>query len=132
MRVPLSWLADYVPLTLPPEALAARLTMAGVETTYEPGASATWDKVRVGRVIDVAPHPNADRLRLATVDLGGETATVVCGAPNVAPGQRIAFASVGANLIDGKDRRAQRAEGGDDSRRRLRGDGLLRQGAGPR
>ena len=102
MRVPLSWLADYVPLTLPPEALAARLTMAGVETTYEPGASATWDKVRVGRVVDVAPHPNADRLRLATVDLGGETATVVCGAPNVAPGQRIAFANVGANLIDGK------------------------------
>ena len=102
MRVPLSWLADYVPLTLPPEALAARLTMAGVETTYEPGASATWDKVRVGRVVDVAPHPNADRLRLATVDLGGETATVVCGAPNVAPGQRIAFAGVGANLIDGK------------------------------
>ena len=102
MRVPLSWLADYVPLTLPPEALAARLTMAGVETTYEPGASATWDKVRVGHVVDVAPHPNADRLRLATVDLGGETATVVCGAPNVAPGQRIAFAGVGANLIDGK------------------------------
>ena len=102
MRVPLSWLADYVPLSLPPEALAARLTMAGVETTYEPGASATWDKVRVGRVVDVAPHPNADRLRLATVDLGGETATVVCGAPNVAPGQRIAFASVGANLIDGR------------------------------
>ncbi len=102
MRVPLSWLADYVPLSLPPEALAARLTMAGVETTYEPGASATWDKVRVGRVVDVAPHPNADRLRLATVDLGGETATVVCGAPNVAPGQRVAFASVGANLIDGR------------------------------
>ena len=88
--------------TLPPEALAARLTMAGVETTYEPGASAAWDKVRVGRVVDVAPHPNADRLRLATVDLGGETATVVCGAPNVAPGQRVAFASVGANLIDGR------------------------------
>ena len=102
MRVPLSWLADYVPLTLPPEALAARLTMAGVETTYEPGASATWDKVRVGHVVDVAPHPNADRLRLATVDLGGETATVVCGAPNVAAGQRVAFASVGANLIDGR------------------------------
>ena len=102
MRVPLSWLADYVPLSLPPEALAARLTMAGVETTYEPGASAAWDKVRVGHVVDVAPHPNADRLRLATVDLGGETATVVCGAPNVAQGQRVAFASVGANLIDGR------------------------------
>ena len=52
-------------------------------------------------MIDVAPHPNADRLRLATVDAGRGPQTVVCGAPNVAAGQKIAFARVGAHLIDG-------------------------------
>ena len=102
MRVPLSWLADYVPLTLAPEELARRLTMGGVETSYEPGASRGWANVLVGEVLEVKPHPNADRLRLATVDLGGESQTVVCGAPNVAAGQRIAFARVGAKFADGK------------------------------
>lgn len=101
MRVPLSWLAEYVQLTLPPVELAHRLTMSGVETTYEPGPSAGWDNVVVGHVLSIDPHPNADRLRLATVDIGGETPTVVCGAPNVAAGQKIAFAKVGAHLIDG-------------------------------
>ncbi len=102
MRVPLSWLAEYVPLPLPPAETAHRLTMAGLETTYVPGASAGWDNVVVGEVLDVSPHPNADRLRLATVDTGTGTQTVICGAPNVAAGQRIAFARVGAKLIDGK------------------------------
>ena len=98
MRVPLAWLAEYVPLVLPPEELAHRLTMAGVETTYEAGASAGWAGVVVGHVLEINPHPNADRLRLATVEIDGETPTVVCGAPNVAAGQRIAFAKVGAKL----------------------------------
>ena len=102
MRVPLAWLAEYVPLPLPPAETAHRLTMAGLETTYVPGASAGWDNVVVGNVVDVSPHPNADRLQLATVETGAGTQTVVCGAPNVAVGQRIAFARVGAKLIDGK------------------------------
>ncbi len=101
MRVPLSWLAEYVDLTLPPIELAHRLTMAGVESTFEPGASAGWNHVVVGHVLEINPHPNADRLRLATVDFGGEPATVVCGAPNLEVGQRIAFAQIGAKLADG-------------------------------
>ena len=101
MRVPLSWLAEYVDLTLPPVELAHRLTMAGVESTFKPGASAGWDHVVVGHVLEISPHPNADRLRLATVDFGGEPATVVCGAPNLEVGQRIAFAQIGAKLADG-------------------------------
>ena len=102
MRVPLSWLAEYVPLRMPPADLAHRLTMAGLETTYDPGPGGGWDNVVVGHVLDVRPHPNADRLRLAVVDTGGETSTVVCGAPNVAAGQKIAFARVGAMLTSGK------------------------------
>ena len=54
----------------------------------------------MGRVVEVRPHPNADRLKLATVDLGNEALTVVCGAPNVAEEQKVAFARVGAKLID--------------------------------
>ena len=101
MKVPLAWLSEYVPLKLPPVELAHRLTMAGVEATYVPGASAGWGQVFIGRVAGLQPHPNAQRLRLAAVDLGGgEPVTVVCGAPNIAEGQRIAFARVGAKLID--------------------------------
>jgi phenylalanyl-tRNA synthetase beta chain len=101
MRVPLSWLADYVELKLPVEEMAHRLTMAGLEVKGVERSGGDWAEVVVGRVLAVAPHPNADRLRLATVELPGEQHTVVCGAPNVAVGQRIAFARLGAKLIDG-------------------------------
>jgi len=107
MRIPLKWLAEYVNVTLPPEALARRLTLAGLECaaieSFPPGRG-DWENVFVARVLQVAPHPNADRLRLATVEWGpGESGrqTVVCGAPNVAAGQKIAFARAGARLIDG-------------------------------
>ena len=101
MRVPLSWLKEYVPITLPPEDLAHRLTMAGLEVG-EVEHIGGWDRERVlvGLVTAVEAHPGADRLRLAAVDLGGETWTVVCGAPNVAPGQKIAFAKEGARLYN--------------------------------
>ncbi len=100
MKIPLLWLSDYVELSLSPDEMAHRLSMAGAEVeTVEGGAD--WDGVSVGLVTAVEPHPNADRLRLATVDVGeGEPQTVVCGAPNVAVGQKIAFAREGARLID--------------------------------
>ena len=101
MKVPLAWLADYVPLRLPPQELARRLTLAGIETTYTPGSSTQWgNAVVVGRVDRLEPHPNADRLRLATVDIGNGSRRVVCGAPNIEEGQRIAFAQVGAVLTE--------------------------------
>src|SRR3989337_3293183 len=100
MRVPLKWLSDYVDLPLDPAELAARLTVAGAEVGEVITTGGDWDGVTVGRVVEVARHPNADRLVLATVDLGGELHTVVCGAPNVAAGQKGAFARVGASLID--------------------------------
>ncbi|MGB2694601.1 MAG: phenylalanine--tRNA ligase subunit beta [Dehalococcoidia bacterium] len=105
MRISLKWLADYVDVTLPPKELGHRLTMAGLEVETIHYVGGDWDEklVMVGEVVSVDPHPNADRLRLATVDLGeSERMTVVCGAPNVAPGQKIAFARAGASLIDGK------------------------------
>src|SRR3990172_7681289 len=101
MRVPLKWLSEYVDLTLDPGDLARRLTIAGAEVGEVITSGGDWDGVTVGRVVDVSRHPNADRLVLATVDLGGEQHTVVCGAPNVAAGQKVPFARVGARLIDG-------------------------------
>ena len=98
MLVPLSWLKKYVPVDIPPADLAHRLTMAGTEVDGITETGAGWepDKVMVGEVLKVEPHPNADRLSLPTVALGGgETTTVVCGAPNVAAGQKIAFAREG-------------------------------------
>ncbi len=100
MRVPLSWLREYVDL-VSLESLTDKLTQAGLEVKGIEVIGGSWENVRVGLVQDVQPHPNADRLRLVTVDLGDRKTTVVCGAPNVAAGQRIAFASVGARLIDG-------------------------------
>src|SRR3989337_123868 len=101
MRVPLKWLSEYVDLTLDPAELAARLTIAGAEVGDVITTGGDWEGVTVGRVVDVSRHPNADRLVLATVDIGGELHTVVCGAPNVAAGQKVPFARAGATLIDG-------------------------------
>ncbi len=100
MKTPLSWLKAYVDITGDPRELARRMTLAGVEAESVTVVGGAWDNVVVGRVTKVEPHPNADRLRLATVDTGAGEETVVCGAPNVAAGQKIAFARVGAQLID--------------------------------
>ena len=100
MKIPLSWLRTYVDVNLPHKELGHRLTMAGLETAGTTVIGESWDNVFVGQVASVEPHPNADRLKLATVDLGGERISVVCGAPNVAQGQRIAFAKVGARLVN--------------------------------
>jgi phenylalanyl-tRNA synthetase beta chain len=102
LRVPLSWLSDYVGITLPVEELARRLTIAGVEVGEIIRTGGGWDGIRVAEVLKVEPHPNADRLQLVTVSLGeDEHYRVVCGAPNVASGQKVAFAPEGTHLIDG-------------------------------
>ena len=108
MLVSLKWLRDYLDpapasLAADPEGVAHRLTLASaeVEGIHRVGG---WDRERVliGEVLAVEPHPNADRLRLATVNYGGaEPQRVVCGAPNLEVGQRIAFGREGAVLLDG-------------------------------
>lgn len=101
MRVPLSWLAEYVDLTVEPKELARRLTQAGAEVG-DIITSGDWDNVIVAHALKVAPHPNADRLKLVTVDIGeDEQPQIVCGAPNIKKGQKVAYARIGAKLIDG-------------------------------
>lgn len=101
MRVPMRWLREYVETDLPTEEIAHRLTMVGLEAESIERIGSGWDNVFVGRVDAVEPHPNADRLVLATVSAGEHRLTVVTGAPNIAPGQNVALALVGARLIDG-------------------------------
>ena len=113
LRVPLKWLTDYVDVELSPHELAERLTLAGLEVESVETVGAQWerDKVRVGQVEKLLAHPNADRLCLVEVAFGeARPLTVVTGAPNLmrylaeplpANPLKVAFAGVGAELIDG-------------------------------
>ncbi len=100
MKVSLNWLREYIDITLPLADLADRLTMAGIEVGGMQVVGGSWGNIVVGQIVAINPHPNADRLRLTTVDLGTEQPTVVCGAPNLRLGDKVAFAQVGAQLID--------------------------------
>ena len=100
MKAPLNWLKDYVDITLPLADLASKVTLAGFEVGEPQATGGNWDNVVVGQITAVNPHPNADRLRLTTVDLGTGQETVVCGAPNLNVGDKIAFACIGARLLN--------------------------------
>ena len=109
MRVPLSWLRDYVDIQLAPEQLAERLTLLGMEVKSVERWGAAWENVVVGELLAVEKHPNADRLSLTRVTTGdGQTLEIVCGATNIAVGQRVPVALPGAVLPGG--RRIERTE----------------------
>ncbi len=101
MKVSLRWLRDYVDITLPIKELAERLTMAGIEVKEMQITGGTWENIVIGEIVAVEAHPNADRLKLVTVHLGQKQLTVVSGAPNLRTGDKVPFAYVGAQLIDG-------------------------------
>ena len=101
MKAPLSWLKEYVDVNMPVAELAEKLTIAGIEVTDIKEVGQAWQNIVVGEILEIKPHPNADKLRLATVDIGDEQSTVICGAPNLNKGDKIAFAKTGAELIDG-------------------------------
>lgn len=104
MRVPLSWLGEYVDLELAPEQLAERLTLLGMEVEGIDRIGTDWRSVVVGELLDVVPHPASPRLSLTRVDVGdGRPAlTIVCGATNIRPGQRVPVARPGAVLPGGR------------------------------
>ncbi len=100
MRVPLSWLRDYVDFDLPPERLAERLTMLGMEVQSIERIGEDWRSIVVGELLEVAPHPNSQRLSLTKVRVShaDEPLSIVCGATNIAVGQRVPVALSGAVL----------------------------------
>jgi phenylalanyl-tRNA synthetase beta chain len=102
MLVPLSWLKEYldIPSDLTPHKLAEALTLAGLEVDKVEASSLGFTGVIVGKVLKAEPHPQAERLRIATVSDGKSTYQVVCGAPNCRAGIVTAFAMIGAHLTD--------------------------------
>jgi phenylalanyl-tRNA synthetase beta chain len=105
MRAPLSWLREYVTVDATAEQIADRLAISAfdaVERVREvgvPDLDGNLGRFLVGRVLEVEPHPNADRLRVCQVDVGeGDVRQIVCGAWNFEPGATVAVALPGAFL----------------------------------
>ncbi|HEY9194432.1 MAG TPA: phenylalanine--tRNA ligase subunit beta [Methyloversatilis sp.] len=92
------WLRSFVDPAIDTAALSHLLTMAGLEVEELDPAAVAFTGVVVAEVLSVAPHPDADRLRVCQVDAGGEPLQIVCGAPNVAAGMKVPCATVGAKL----------------------------------
>ena len=107
MKVPVSWLRDYVPVEMPLPELAERLSISsaeveGIERRGVPDEDGNLGLFRVGRVLEAAKHPNADRLQLCQVDVGeGGPRQIVCGAWNFGAGATVAVALPGARLPGG-------------------------------
>lgn len=101
MKVSLSWLKEYVPIDMAENDLADALTMAGLEIEAITNRFEALSSIRVGRIMSVAPHPNADRLTLCEVDIGDRVVSVVCGAPNAVPDKRVPVALPGTVLPNG-------------------------------
>ena len=111
MRLSLNWLSDFVDLTVEAQALADRLTMAGLEVEAVEEVTPGFSGVVVGQVLNVERHPQADRLQVAEVTTGSQTYRVVCGAPHVAAGVLYPFAPPGAILAGGRELKAAKLRG---------------------
>lgn len=107
MKISYNWLKDYLDIELKPEALSELLTDCGLEVE----GLEKWQSVKggmegivIGQVVSCEKHPDADRLSITTVDTGaGEPLPIVCGAPNVAAGQKVVVATVGTTLYQGEE-----------------------------
>ena len=105
MNISYKWLKEYVDFDLTPQQTADALTSCGLEVdaleevqTIKGGLKGLY----VGKVLTCEAHPNSDHLHVTTVDLGkGEPQQIVCGAPNVAAGQKVIVADLGCVLYDG-------------------------------
>ncbi|MCY3713155.1 MAG: phenylalanine--tRNA ligase subunit beta [Gemmatimonadetes bacterium] len=111
IKVPLSWLQAYCDVPWPVEELVDRLVLSGLEVDGVETVGSDFDGFVVGHVERVERHPNADRLSLCTVNVGGESLQVICGAPNVAAGQKVPVARVGAVLPGGMEIRKAKIRG---------------------
>jgi len=102
MKLPLSWLKEYVDIDISPEELADKLTKSGTEVESIEAIGSELEGVVVAQVKDFIKHPNADKLRLCQVDAGlEESLQIVCGATNFEPGDKVALAKVGTDFGEG-------------------------------
>ena len=102
MKVPLSWLKEFVNLDdFTAEEIAKELTLAGSEISSIEKVGGDINGVIIGKVLSVGKHPDADKLSVCEVDIGDETLSIVCGAPNVREGIFVPVAMIGAKLPNG-------------------------------
>ena len=104
MHISYNWLKQFIKLDITPEETSEILTDLGLEvegiTTYE-SLKGGLKGIVVGHVLSCTKHPNADKLNVTKVDLGsGEPVQIVCGAPNVAAGQKVPVATIGTELYE--------------------------------
>src|SRR3989454_11222009 len=117
MKVPTSWLREYVPIEMPITELADRLVIStcefdGIETVGVADVDGNLGLFRVGRVLDAVKHPNADRLQLCQVDVGeGDPRQIVCGAWNFGAGATVGVALPGAVLPTGLELEQRKVRG---------------------
>lgn len=107
MNISYNWLKEYVNFDLTPEETAAALTSIGLETGEVEEVQSVkggLEGLVIGKVLTCEPHPNSDHMHITTVDLGqGEPVQIVCGAANVAAGQKVVVATLGTKLYDGDE-----------------------------
>ncbi len=101
MRIPLSWLQEYISLSLSPEKIAHLLTMAGLEVNHYKVIGEKLKDIVIVRVLQAHKHPNADKLIVANVTDGKQHYQIVCGAPNCRVGLKTALARIGTTLGEG-------------------------------
>lgn len=99
MKIVYSWLKDFIDLDLTPEEMVQQFVHLGIEVASVQTTGADFEGVTVAQITHIEDHPNSDHLHLVDLDLGGgKTQRVVCGAPNIAVGQKIPLARVGSRL----------------------------------
>jgi len=98
MKISVNWLKDYIETGLSVQDIADKLTLTGLEVDDITETGSSFDGIVVGHVLDVQRHPNADKLTVCSVNIGSETVQIVCGAPNVAAGQKVPVATVNTIL----------------------------------
>lgn len=111
MKLPLSWLAEWVDVPWDAAELARRLTASGFEVEGVEPAAPAFSGVVVAEIVGIAPHPDADKLRVCQVNDGGTVLQIVCGAPNARVGLRAPLARVGAKLPGDLSIKAARLRG---------------------
>jgi len=101
MLLSINWLNDFISADIPVKDIADRLTMSGIEVEEIIEVGSQWNNIVVGEIMEISPHPNADKLSLTKVNTGGDIYSVVCGAPNISEGLKVPLALEGALLPNG-------------------------------
>lgn len=102
MKAPLNWLKDFVDINVGIREYVNAMTMSGSKVEGVEDMGESIEKVVVGKIVEMEPHPNADRLKVCKVDVGSEVLQIVTGAPNVKTGDLVPVALVGAKLPGGE------------------------------